>query len=169
MPVQATDIALFLISFAACVYCIVLSRRLRVLQNTKDGLGATIMALSESIAAMSTTTQETRKHAGELAARLAHLLQEANRTSLQIEGAIREIEIRHARSVEESRATGAELEALVRRLLEESKSSIGEMTTLTRQMRMLTEGTTETILEAIHRAAESQALPKSRMVPHHDS
>ena len=60
MSIQPTDIAIFLVSFAACIYCFVLSKRLKALQNTKDGLGATITALSTSIAQMSSTTQDTR-------------------------------------------------------------------------------------------------------------
>ena len=58
MPIQATDIAIILVSFAACVYCFVLNRRLKALQDTRDGLGATIMAMSKSIAAMSNSTKE---------------------------------------------------------------------------------------------------------------
>ena len=41
LPIQPTDIAIFLVSFAACVYCFILSRRLKALQDTRDGLGAT--------------------------------------------------------------------------------------------------------------------------------
>ena len=77
MPISPFDIAIILISSVACIYCIVLSRRLRALQNTRNGLGATIKALSDSISAVSATTDETRFHAGELAARLARLIEEA--------------------------------------------------------------------------------------------
>ena len=73
MLVSPFDIAIILISSVACIYCMVLSRRLRALQNTRNGLGATIKALSDSISAVSATTDETRYHAGELATRLAHL------------------------------------------------------------------------------------------------
>ena len=58
MSIQPTDIAIFLVSFAPCIYCFVLSKRLKALQNTKDGLGATITALSTSISQMSSTTQD---------------------------------------------------------------------------------------------------------------
>lgn len=77
MLVSPFDIAIILISSVACIYCMVLSRRLRALQNTRNGLGATIKALSDSISAVSATTDETRYHAGELATRLAHLIEEA--------------------------------------------------------------------------------------------
>ncbi len=169
MPVQATDIALFLISFAACVYCIVLSRRLRVLQNTKDGLGATIMALSDSIATMSATTQETRVHASDLANRLASVMQDANKTCRQIDEMTRALEARHATSIAQAKATGEELDTQVRNLLEASSERIEELSMLTKQVRALTDATTETILEAIHRAAANQVQTKPRLVQTHDS
>ena len=71
MPdIQPIDIALFLVSLAACIYCVQLSRRLKSLQDTRDGLGATIMAMNKSVSAVSSATQETRNQAGELASRL---------------------------------------------------------------------------------------------------
>ena len=85
MPVSPFDVAIILISSVACIYCIVLSRRLRALQNTRNGLGATIKALSDSISAVSATTDETRFHAGELAARLARLIEEAKQASERVE------------------------------------------------------------------------------------
>nr|WP_070960327.1 hypothetical protein [Hyphomonas sp. Mor2] len=85
MPVSPFDIAIILISSVACIYCMVLSRRLRALQNTRNGLGATIKALSDSISAVSATTDETRYHAGELAVRLAHLIEEAKQACERVE------------------------------------------------------------------------------------
>ena len=85
MLVSPFDIAIILISAVACIYCMVLSRRLRALQNTRNGLGATIKALSDSISAVSSTTDETRYHAGELASRLAHLIEDARIASERIE------------------------------------------------------------------------------------
>ena len=85
MLISPFDIAIILISSVACMYCIVLSRRLKALQNTRNGLGATIKALSDSISAVSATTDETRYHAGELAARLARLIEEAKLSCARIE------------------------------------------------------------------------------------
>ena len=70
----------------------VLSRRLRALQNTRNGLGATIKALSDSISAVSATTDETRYHAGELATRLAHLIEEAKVSCHRVEQLTRDLE-----------------------------------------------------------------------------
>lgn len=117
MDIQPADIAIFLISFAACAYCIVLSRRLKALQNTKDGLGATIMALSNSIAAMSSTTKETGTYAGELATRLARLMKDAEATCGKIErftsdtGAHAELESTMNRALAEAKAKAADFAA----------------------------------------------------------
>lgn len=85
MPISPFDIAIILISSVACIYCIVLSRRLKALQNTRNGLGATIKALSDSISAVSSTTDETRYHAGEIAARLARLIEESKLSCARLE------------------------------------------------------------------------------------
>jgi len=85
VPISPFDIAIILISSVACMYCIVLSRRLKALQNTRNGLGATIKALSDSISAVSSTTDEARFHAGENAARLARLIEEAKLSCARIE------------------------------------------------------------------------------------
>ncbi len=92
MPISPFDIAIILISSVACLYCIVLSRRLGALQNTKNGIGATIKALSDSISAVSATTDETRYHASELATRLARLIDESRVSCAQMEDLIQRLE-----------------------------------------------------------------------------
>ena len=98
MPISPFDIAIILISSVACLYCIVLSRRLKALQNTRNGLGATIKALSDSISAVSATTDETRYHAGELAARLARLIEEAKVSCARIEDVTERLNEAHTRA-----------------------------------------------------------------------
>ena len=98
MPISPFDIAIILISSVACLYCIVLSRRLKALQNTRNGLGATIKALSDSISAVSATTDETRYHAGELATRLARLIEEARLSCARIEDATERLNEAQARA-----------------------------------------------------------------------
>ena len=85
---QITDLALFLVSLAACIYCVQLSRRLKSLQDTRDGLGATIMAMTKSVSAVSSATTETRNQAGELAARLSKLMKEADATCDRLEALV---------------------------------------------------------------------------------
>ena len=144
MSVQPTDIAIILVSLAACAYCFVLSRRLRALQDTKDGLGATIMALSKSISAVSSTTQDTRAKAGELASQLSRQLAEADAMCKKIASLKADMEAQQSRAMGEVKAgqdrlqaTQAEISDALRDLLEESKDRILDLKIQMRQMQAL--------------------------------
>ncbi len=139
MSFEPTDIAIILVSSAACVYCFVLSRRLKALQNTKDGLGATILAMSKSISAMSNSTQETRSHVGEMAGRLAGLLEEANATCARLETVQSSLENTQQSAVDQVTNTQTELGIMMRIILDQSKSRIVEMTNMMQEFRDLTE------------------------------
>ena len=138
MTVDPIDIAIFLVSFAACTYCIVLSRRLKALQDTRDGLGATIMALSKSISAMSSATSETRVQAGELATRLSTLMEEADAMSNRLSAQIRDMEGAQAKAGEHATSAETELRAAMSELVGQSRQEMREMRALLKQMRSLT-------------------------------
>lgn len=137
--IQPTDIAIFLVSFAACVYCILLSRRLRALQDTKDGLGATITALSSSVSAMSAATQDTRTRVENMATRLAHLIAEGEKMCTRLESTIMTMEASQTSAANQVHAAQTELNVMMRDVLDQSRERIVEMTTLMRQMRTLNE------------------------------
>ncbi len=109
MNIQPTDIAILLISAAACIYCIVLNRRLKALQDTKDGLGATIVAFSKSVSDMSQSTQQTRTHAGQIAGRLADLLSEANAASDRLQSLSRDFDSEHSSLIEKATTEGKQV------------------------------------------------------------
>ena len=135
MPFELTDIAILLVSVAACIYCIVLSRRLKALQNTKDGLGATITALNQSVAAVSSATDDTRRQAGDLATRLARLMGEADQMCARMESLTRTMESNHAVSSRQVSTAQSELNAIMREMLEQSYTRIKEMRTVMTEMR----------------------------------
>jgi regulator of replication initiation timing len=156
MNFEPTDIAIVLVSFAACVYCFVLNRRLKALQNTKDGLGATIMAMSKSISAMSSSTQETRSHVGEMAIRLSSLIEEANKTCLRMEALQLTLEGTQQNAVDQVTATQTELGIMMRIILDQSKTRIMEMTTLMQRLRDLTEAAADAPTAALTSAPVRQ-------------
>lgn len=84
IDVQITDIALFVVAGTTCAYCFILSQRLKSLQNTKDGLGATIVAFSKSIADMSSSTKETNLRARQIAQNLTTAIETAERSTLEM-------------------------------------------------------------------------------------
>jgi len=139
MIIQPTDIAIFLVSFAACIYCFVLSKRLKALQNTKDGLGATITALSTSIAQMSSTTQDTRFRVESMAARLAHLIAEADKTCRKLEETIASVDTAKAIATDEVHTAQMDLYVMMRTVLDQSKERVAEMTGIMRQMRAMSD------------------------------
>lgn len=155
MNIQPTDIAIFLVSFAACIYCIVLSRRLKALQNTKDGLGATITALSTSITQMSSTTQDTRIRVESMATRLAHLISEAEKTCQKLEATIASVDNAKSSATDEVHTAQMDLFVMMRTVLDQSKERVAEMTGLMRQMRVMTD-------EASAMAPVAAVPPRSR-------
>lgn len=145
MSIQPTDIAIFLVSFAACIYCFVLSKRLKALQNTKDGLGATITALSTSISQMSSTTQDTRVRVESMASRLAHLISEAEKTCQRLEEAIASVDVAKASATDEVHNAQMDLYVMMRTVLDQSKERVAEMTGLMRQMRVMSDEVSATL------------------------
>lgn len=157
MSIQPTDIAIFLVSFAACIYCFVLSKRLKALQNTKDGLGATITALSTSIAQMSSTTQDTRVRVESMATRLAHLIADAEKTCQKLEATIASVDTAKASATDEVHAAQMDLYVMMRTVLDQSKERVAEMTGLMRQMRVMSEEAATAPVPASVLAARSRS------------
>lgn len=127
MDFQPIDIALFLVSFAACIYCIVLSRRLKALQDTKDGLGATIMAMTKSVSAISSATHETRAQTGELANRLGALIKEADASCQRISEHSRAAETLIARMNTEAQTAKSGLSASFSQLNQQARKNAQEV------------------------------------------
>jgi chromosome segregation ATPase len=147
LSIEPTDVAIFLVSSAACIYCFVLSKRLKALQNTRDGLGATITALSNSIAQMSSTTQDTRVRVESMATRLAQLIAEAEKTSRKLEETVARVDTVKATATEELQTAQMDLYAMMRTALDQSKERISEMTALMRQLRAVSDDTQASALE----------------------
>ncbi len=169
MTIQPTDIAIFLVSFAACIYCIVLSRRLKALQNTKDGLGATIMALSQSISAMSTTTKDTRLQAGEIASRLAQLMAESGAMCTRLEVLTETIRTTHDGAIQQVNAAQMELSTMMRDILDQSRDRVLEMSTLIRQMRALSDSAAADTGALAYRVGDTHPHSRSKSVYSYES
>ncbi|WP_084420381.1 CAMP factor family pore-forming toxin [Henriciella litoralis] len=133
--IQPTDIALFLVSAAACAYCFVLSRRLKALQDTRDGLGATIMAMTKSVSAVSSATSETRSQTNEIASRLTNLIAEAEAASTRAQGLTEKMEASHAAASGSISAAQAELNGTLTNLLRETEASTRELKFILRQVK----------------------------------
>lgn len=135
--IQPTDIAILLVALVTCGYCFVLSRRLQALRDTRDGLGATIMALSKSIATMSETTQDTRQKAAHIATKLATVMKEAEETSARIDAVTRASEAAHADTLAKVKAAQAELSSVLGNMLKETRQRVDELAAIADDARNL--------------------------------
>ncbi|MCF6219486.1 MAG: hypothetical protein L3J65_00080 [Robiginitomaculum sp.] len=81
------DILLIVVSGFTCLYCIILSRRLKKLQSLDSGLGASILSLTQAVAKTNSAALEARKSTEVSVKMLQGLL-------LDVENAIPQIEAR---------------------------------------------------------------------------
>lgn len=128
MPISISDIAILLVSLAACVYCMVLSRRLRALHDTKEGLGATITAMSNSISGMSLAAEQTQARVGNTAGQLSQLLVEAQAAQTNLDTLIDRAGRREAESIATLKAVHGEVEHSLLSLLKQSQSEVSQLT-----------------------------------------
>ena len=133
MAIQPIDVVLFLVSFAACFYCFVLSRRLRALHDTKEGIGATIMALTKSISTVSNTAQSTKEHTAEMIVRLAAQLQEAEAACARMEALISELQETQKSATLRTQSAQADISELIEDLQSRSEQRVNDLTNLMRE------------------------------------
>ena len=163
MPFEISDIALFLVSFAACLYCALLSRRLKALQNTKNGLGATIRAMSDSVAAVSSARHETQAQAGDLANRLTATMKEAQETAEKLKELKTAMEVKDRELSRRIQAADADIRSTLRETLEASSGKITEITRLTKRLEAIADRTSARFDSADYLFDEEQ-MSKSKRV-----
>lgn len=164
MLISPFDIAIILISAVACIYCMVLSRRLRALQNTRNGLGATIKALSDTISAVSSTTDETRYHAGELATRLAHLIEEARTACDRVEQLTSDLKQTEVQSAERFDQVQQQASGTMQEALDLSNDRLREISDLMTRLKDLSEDSVAAVQTEPPRSATAPPVElRSRM------
>lgn len=149
MTIQPTDIALVVISLVACFYCVLLGRKLKALQNTSNGLGATITAFTKASSDISAATQLSCQQASQQATKLFGLIGEANATCSKLRQLAQETEARLGKAAVDSQETSKAIEAHLDEILKDAKAQNDELTTLAEQMRILSSQTTDAIRDAI--------------------
>lgn len=86
------DIVLIFISGLACLYCAILSRRLKKLNNLKTGVGASILSLTQAIEDTHKAAQEAQTSTLQTVETLRHLLVKSESAAPKIEALISELE-----------------------------------------------------------------------------
>jgi chromosome segregation ATPase len=86
------DMILIFISGFACLYCAMLSRRLKNLNNLKTGVGASIISLTQAIEDTHKAAQEAQTSTLQTVQTLRHLLDKSESAAPKIEALISEVE-----------------------------------------------------------------------------
>jgi len=170
MTIQPTDIALVMISLVACVYCFLLGRRLKALQNNKDGLGATISAFTKATSEISLATQQSCQRASQQATTLSDLIrqaetacnllkQSASDSERRFSSLAQETEERIDVAAQKSEDASRAIEEHLTELLKDAREQNAELTNLTEQMRVLSSQTTDAIRSAITQTALADPEP----------
>ena len=79
------DVILLFVSGLACIYCILLNRRLKGLNNLKSGVGASIVSLTEAIHKTNNAAQKAQASTVESVKMLKGLIEKAESLSTQLE------------------------------------------------------------------------------------
>lgn len=86
------DMVLIFISGMACLYCALLSRRLKNLNNLKSGVGASILSLTKAIEDTHKAAREAQTSTVQTVETLRHLLEKSESAAPKIEALILELE-----------------------------------------------------------------------------
>ncbi len=68
------DGLLLMASVTACLYCFLLNRRLKNLNNLQGGIGATILQMTSSLSELETSLEEAKKSSAEASGRVSEMI-----------------------------------------------------------------------------------------------
>ena len=117
-----SDIILILISGLACLYCAMLSRRLRKLNNLKTGVGASILSLTQAIEDTHKATQEAQNSTLQTVETLRHLLEKSESAGPKVEALVAELN----QASDRAKAQRQQLETLIE---QELSNAVGKAQT----------------------------------------
>ncbi len=135
------DAILLLVSGAAGLYCFILSRRLRALQDMKTGLGASIISMTTAISQLKAASEESKFQTSAVSTQLKILLKDAEKKISHIQKLNQTLEQTASETKDEVNKVQNELSTSMHHLLLQSHEQIEELTSLMKQLRVLSEKT----------------------------
>jgi len=138
---QTFDAILLLVSGAAGLYCFILSRRLKALQDMKTGIGASILAMTNAIAQLNAASHDSKQQTAMASNQLKSLLQEADQKITHMRALTQALEQKSKQTSREVHDVHNELSSAMHGLLLQSHQQIEELTGLMRQLRALQDKT----------------------------
>jgi ABC-type transporter Mla subunit MlaD len=126
----AVDIALILVSGSACLYCFMLNRRLKALQDMEKGLGASIVSFTQAVSKLSLAAQEAKRSVADSTQTLRSLLVKVDTSIPKIDGMLENLDHAANRTATETREMHEELVRAIRPLLDEAHEKAENLTTV---------------------------------------
>ncbi len=135
------DAILLLVSGAAGLYCFILSRRLRALQDMKTGLGASIISMTTAISQLKAASEESKFQTSAVSTQLKILLKDAEKKISHMQKLNKTLKETATETKDEVNKVQNELSTSMHHLLLQSHEQIEELTSLMKQLRVLSEKT----------------------------
>ncbi|MCI5047438.1 MAG: hypothetical protein MRY59_08035 [Aquisalinus sp.] len=165
------DIILILVSGSACLYCWLLNRRLKALQDTRKGIGASIVGLSTALSKTTIAAQEARHSTAQSVEHLHKLLEDADACIPKIEMMLENLEISARRTRNEIDASQQQATASISPLLSEAKERattlsviVAEIDAYSRRIRSLQAAANATAVQSGTSQAEVHVLSEHKQV-----
>ena len=117
------DFLLLAGSGTACLYCWILSKRLKALTNSEGGIQTGIVALSQSAEEMQEAMSTTKEAANASVAQLEQLVQEIEQRKPELEALLAQITEVSAQAVTETEGAARNLVEILAPHIEDAKSS----------------------------------------------
>ena len=154
------DIILILVSGSACLYCWLLNRRLKALQDLKKGLGASIVTLSTALSKTTVAAQEARMSASSSVEKLNSLLEDVEKSIPRIDAMLESLDRGTRRAAKETRAMQTELVDTLKPLLQEADTKAGDLSTILTQLDQYTAKLIKSAANEQRREAQQTARQK---------
>lgn len=117
------DFLLLAASGTACFYCWILSKRLKALTSSKDGIQTGIVALSQSAEEMQEALSKTKDNANTSVSHLEQLLSEARERTPELQDLLTQITNVSAQAVGETEEAARNLVDILSPHIEDAKTS----------------------------------------------
>ncbi len=130
MQAYIFDIILILVSGSACLYCWLLNKKLKALQDMKQGLGASIVTLSKAVSKTSLAAHDAKLSAAESVEQLRKLLEDVETSIPKIDMMLESLERSSQRTINETKSMQEELVATLRPLLNEAQDQAGNLSAI---------------------------------------
>ena len=126
----AVDIALILVSGSACLYCFMLNRRLKSLQDMEKGLGASIVSFTQAVSKLSLAAQEAKRSVASSTQTLDQLLKKVDISIPKIDGMLENLDHASQRTAKETKSMHDELINALRPMLDEAQQKTDNLSTV---------------------------------------